>query len=754
MRDTLCQEGTLYAAWNHIRSKGAVGGVDGVSIESFHKTRRTEIPRLANELRQGTWKPQPYMEIEVAKAKHPDEMRRLGMTAIRDKVVQQAIKQLIEPRLERLFRGCSYGFRPGKGAVKAIRRVLAECRKQQARWVLRLDIDNFFDNIDQTLLQQRLAASGLEAEMVRLVMLCVQMGRVRGKGGEWVENPVGVPQGAILSPLLSNLYLNSFDQFAESRGLPYVRYADDFLFICPTEEMARDTLQRTETHLHDKLHLVLNQPPIVAPLSEGFDFLGITVKNATATITIDKREELCQRIWKFELTPDGLDRHSRKAWDGMANYYAKLLPQDDLEHLDSTLMAKETDLVRTNHSLFTSQAVLRAALAMVPFLSQHYQKLHKQITNELVGLYAAVRQDKQHVTADAKNKKIIQQRKQEYRRREAEASGLLVNKAGTFIGLTSRGVTVSHKGHVLSQHHPDNLSQIVVTGMGVSLSSNLAAYCLSRRIPIDFFDTQGTHLGSIISARSMQNTLWREQAVAPLPLRNTVAQEIIEGKIKNQFALIKYYHKYHKSHYPILVEKMAAIEATVIQFKEWNQTVRNTDDQFIQKLIGHESQMAIRYWDYLRELVADDDINFTQRVHRGATDLMNSMLNYGYAILYVRVWQALLAAGLNPFEGLIHTRAEDKQALVFDMVEIFRSQVVDRVVVSLIQKGHELEVRNGLLADGTRQLLVKSVMERLSRYEKYQGADTKMENIILHQAKLLAKTFVGEARFKPYVAKW
>lgn len=754
MCDMLCQEGTLYTAWSLIRSKGAAGGIDGVGIEAFHKARHSEIPRLAKELRQGTWKPQPYMEIEVAKAKHPDEMRRLGMTAMRDKVVQQAIKQLIEPRLERQFRSCSYGYRPGKGAVKAIRRVLAECRKQQAKWILRLDIDNFFDTIDHTILQQRLSATGLEEEMIRLVMLCVQMGRVRGNGGEWVESPMGVPQGAILSPLLSNLYLNTFDQFAESQGLPYIRYADDFLFICPSEETARDTLERIETHLHDKLHLALNQPPIVAPLSKGFDFLGITVKNATASIAIDKREELCQRIWTFDLTPDGLDRHSRKTWEGMANYYAKLLPQDDLEHLDNTLTAKLTDLTRTCHKQIPSQTALRAALAMVPFLSHRYQSIRKHLIDELVGFYTSERQGKQQEANDAMNKKIIQQRKQEYRRREAEACGLLVNKPGTFIGLTSRGVTVSLKGLVLSQHHADNLSQIVVTGMGVSLSSNLAAYCLSRRIPIDFFDTQGTHLGSIISARSMQNTHWRNQATAPIPLRNTLALEIIEGKIKNQFALMKYYHKYHKAHYPTLSEKITAIESTVNLYKEWKLTARNTDDNFIQKLVGHESQMAIRYWDYIRELLADDNIDFDHREHRGATDLMNNMLNYGYAILYVRVWQALLAAGLNPFESLIHTRAEGKPALVYDMVEIFRSQVVDRVVVSLIQKGHELEVRNGLLTDGTRQLLVKSVMERLSRYEKFQGVDTKMENIILQQAKLLAKAFAGDAKFKPYVAKW
>ena len=145
---------------------------------------------------------------------------------------------------------------------------------------------------------------------------------------------------------------------------------------------------------------------------------------------------------------------------------------------------------------------------------------------------------------------------------------------------------------------------------------------------------------------------------------------------------------------------------------------------------------------------------FEQREHRGAQDLVNSMLNYGYAILYVRMWQALLAAKLNPFESLIHVQHEDRPTLVYDMVEIFRSQVVDRVVISLVQKGQDLEVRNGLLTDNTRQLLVKSVMERLARYEKYQGEEMKMEQIILRQAKLLAKAFDETDKFKPYVAKW
>lgn len=748
----LCDEATLYAAWNLIHSKGSAGGIDGIGIETFHAAQRKEIPRLAKELADGSWRPQPYAEIEVPKTKHPDEVRRLGMTSMRDKVVQQAIKTLVEPRFERLFLGCSYGYRPGKGATKAIRRVLSECRKTQYKWVLRLDIDNFFDTINHSILQKRLTASGIEQDLIRLIMLCIQMGRVQNRSGQWLSNAVGVPQGAILSPLLSNLYLNSFDQFAESRSVPYVRYADDFLFLTVSEELAQDILQRTEKYLNDNLHLALNQPPVVVPLSAGFDFLGITVQDATATITNEKRDELCKRIWTFELTGDGLDRRSRKAWEGMSNYYAKLLPQSDLEHLDGVLFARMADIARTHYSDFHSQTAFRAAIAQMGFLSLQYTQQKKVWVDELMAIFANSKRNLQQ-KADVKlNKKIIQRRKQEYRRKETEASGLLVNKPGTFIGLTSRGVTVSQKGKVLSQHHADNLSQIVVAGQGVSLSSNLIAFCLNRKIPIDFFDAQGTHLGSVVTARSMQNTLWRQQATAAEHVRNAIAMRIIEGKIKNQYALLKYYHKYHKGHYPLLSEKMTAMDVQVAQFKSWKTKKNGTD--FVQKLTGHESQVAIRYWDYIRELIADDDVAFDHREHRGASDLMNSMLNYGYAILYARAWQALLAAGLNPFEGLIHTRAEGKPALVYDFVELFRSQVVDRTVISLIQKGNELEVRNGLLTDATRQTLVKSIMERLARYEKYQGEEMKMENIILRQAKLLAKAFAGDADFKPYVAKW
>ena len=461
-----------------------------------------------------------------------------------------------------------------------------------------------------------------------------------------------------------------------------------------------------------------------------------------------------QRILSLEMNLSGLTPKSERVWQGISRYYALLLQESDLEQFDACLTRRLQAIACDKAKPFTSKTALQNALGSIHFLSHRYQSRRKQYINEIVDDFSATKNEQRLSDDNKKNQKLIQQRKKEFRKLEAETSGLLVNRPGTYIGLTQRGVTVSEKGKVIVQYHPENLSQIIVTGKGVSMSSNLINYCLGRKIPIDFFDHHGVHLGSVTNSSYMQCTLWKKQAEAVDSLKRTIALAIIEGKIKNQQALLKYFHKYHKKQDPLLNEKLLGVQEISDSFRGWKKQADKAPADFMNKLLGYESQMAIKYWDYIRQLISDDGVGFERREHQGATDLFNSMLNYGYAILYVRVWQSLLAARLNPFESLIHVRQDGKPTLVYDVVELFRSQVVDRIVISLIQKGQELEVRNGMLTDKTRQLLVKSVMERMARYEKYQGEEMKMEQIIMRQAKLLAKTFSGEAKFKPYVAKW
>jgi len=255
-----------------------------------------------------------------------------------------------------------------------------------------------------------------------------------------------------------------------------------------------------------------------------------------------------------------------------------------------------------------------------------------------------------------------------------------------------------------------------------------------------------------LSPKYIENTLWHKQTLCNTTQRMHLASNLILGKITNQLYLIKYFHKYHKFKNTNLQSKYEDLllfySTTKKQIKEYS------DMESLVKLVGHESQAAIKYWAYIRELLNDDKIEFIKREHKGATDLVNCMLNYGYAILYARIWQALLAAKLNPHESIIHVRQSGKPTLAYDVIEIFRPQVVDRVVIGLIQKKRKLNVVNGLLDNETRCILAKSIIECLNRYEKYHGEEVTMQDIIFRQAKEIAIWIDKEIRYKPYIAKW
>lgn len=190
------------------------------------------------------------------------------------------------------------------------------------------------------------------------------------------------------------------------------------------------------------------------------------------------------------------------------------------------------------------------------------------------------------------------------------------------------------------------------------------------------------------------------------------------------------------------------------EFPSTHSALATTFHTRITYLTGNEAQGAVYYWNYIRSLLSDDDIGFEKRVSKGATDLMNMMLNYGYAILYNRVWQAILGAKLNPFDSIIHCRQVGKPTFVYDMVEIFRAQVVDRVIITLIQKGIPLRIEKGLLDAETRKQVSQGVLERLNRYENYRGEELTLEDIIRRQMSEIARFIEKDVKYKPYIAKW
>ena len=234
---------TLHAlqnAWRAVRAKNAAGGIDGFTLSHFEKRLNDNLIELQHELISQTWNPEPYLRIEITK--NETEKRKLGLLCIKDKIVQQAIKTAIEPQLEKTFLNLSYGYRPNKGPERAIKRVVHDLKKLKSGYVAKLDIDNYFDTINHERLFTRLANWLKDDETLRLIRLCIQTGIVTPQL-QWQEINKGVPQGAILSPLLANFYLHPFDQFAANKVPMYIRYADDFLIATSTEKQIKEAVE-------------------------------------------------------------------------------------------------------------------------------------------------------------------------------------------------------------------------------------------------------------------------------------------------------------------------------------------------------------------------------------------------------------------------------------------------------------------------------------------------------------------------------
>jgi CRISPR-associated protein Cas1 len=171
-------------------------------------------------------------------------------------------------------------------------------------------------------------------------------------------------------------------------------------------------------------------------------------------------------------------------------------------------------------------------------------------------------------------------------------------------------------------------------------------------------------------------------------------------------------------------------------------------------LFGLEGSVSAMYWAIIYEIL-NEYSDFTKREKQGAKDLVNNMLNYGYGILYSRIWLVLMKAGLNPWMGYLHSTERDAPALVFDFIEQFRQQAVDRVVIAMITKGEKITIEEGRLSDETRKKLATKILERLHRDEEFRGKQMRFSEIMQKQARHLEEFLSGKARtYKPYVAKW
>jgi Retron-type reverse transcriptase len=270
--DKVYKPGNLRAAFAQVKANQGAAGVDRQTIEMFEANLETNLSKVSQQLADNSYRPQAVRRHWIAKP-GSSEKRPLGIPTVRDRVVETALRSVLEPIFERDFAAHSYGFRPRRGCKDALRRV-DRLLKAGYSWVVDADLRSYFDTIPKQKLRERVAEKVADSRVLELVEAMLQQEVMDGLE-HWTPE-AGTPQGAVISPLLSNIYLDPLDWEMARSGYEMVRYADDFIILCGSEAKARAALAKVQEWMAQAgLRLHPEKTRIVdATQRGGFDFLG------------------------------------------------------------------------------------------------------------------------------------------------------------------------------------------------------------------------------------------------------------------------------------------------------------------------------------------------------------------------------------------------------------------------------------------------------------------------------------------------
>jgi len=327
----------MHRALKKVKRNGGAPGVDGVTIEMFEANLEQNLAALMYDLKhRGQYHAAPLLRVYVSKGK--GQWRALGIPTVRDRVAQEVVRSLLEPIFEPTFAECSYGFRPGRNAHQAIEAVLRAYL--EGNWVVvEVDIQAFFDNIPHELIIDLVAERVADGNILQLLREFLTAEVV--EDGESHPSEQGTPQGGVISPLLANIVLDVLDQRLMQAGFRLVRYADDFVVLCPDAASAEQALTLAEETLHQLSLSIAEEKTRITTFRQGFDFLGFYIAVNAVSIRQKSVEKFKARVRMLTRRSHNLDqeviRDLNRVITGYAHYFAT--PFSTVKHQFSELDA-------------------------------------------------------------------------------------------------------------------------------------------------------------------------------------------------------------------------------------------------------------------------------------------------------------------------------------------------------------------------------------------------------------------------------
>jgi RNA-directed DNA polymerase len=310
----------MHKAFKAVKKNRGTAGIDKVSIQMFESNLSENLASLMRDLKQGTYMPIPLRRVHIPKGK--GKFRPLGIPGVRCRVAQEVIRRLINSTFESRFHNNSFGFRTGRNCHQAVQQVL-QYAEQGYRFVVDVDIKGFFDNIPHNLIMESIAARIADGNILNLIERLLNSGVM--EEGKLKPTVRGTPQGGVASPLISNIVLNHLDWFLDEHQINFVRYADDFVILCKTKPEAEKALELVWIFLAEMELEISQEKTKICHLSEGFDFLGFTIKSRSVKIRAKSMEKFKNSIRDITTRSHNLDKEVieklNRVIRGTVNYF-------------------------------------------------------------------------------------------------------------------------------------------------------------------------------------------------------------------------------------------------------------------------------------------------------------------------------------------------------------------------------------------------------------------------------------------------
>ncbi len=779
----LCDIEFLRLGWSKIHSNNKKShGCDQITIPMFKENLENELAQLQKELVTHNYHCRPLRRCNIKK---PDGgIRELGIACIRDRVVQSACLMLIEPVFEPLFSRYSFAFRPHRTTHQAIAMARSYISKG-FEWVVCADIHKCFDNIDHDVLMDKLAERVGDQEILKLIRHWLEVDVLHFRDA--IPPLAGVPQGASLSPLLANIYLDSLDKHFEGLDRRYIRYADDIILLTQTEDQAREGLQILENYLIQPLQLRLKPAKThLTHASEGFDYLGFHITNNAIEIRqnkIDSVQELVRRqivilgnaASNMENRVEAMLRINAVA-RGYRNYFllsgeSRIIEQ--MRFLDGQVEmmgnfylppAIKDDPAWICRERFCLAASIEDIETLVETeernasTSTGYPNHHDQghpggwlVKNESMQDFgeqkpSMVVEDQSDETED--NSK--------YHGTYIEnGDRLYVLTHGCYLTAQDSDLVIKKNKEEIYRRPLGELGLLFLQGFGMNISISLQLKLAEMDVPVVFAPRTGAPLAVLNPVHSTKSSLRCQQVLR----RNdpdvvTAGLHMIAAKVGNQAAVLKYFSKYRKKTNLEMGWRLMESAEKLIKIKEVIRHLGVDHPEIRTVARGYEGQAAAMYWNQILAFVPEA-MEFSGRMTHSAKDVFNQCLNYAYGILYGEVWRAIVKAGLDPYFGLIHGAKRNQGSLVFDLIEEFRAPFADRLVIGMFGRNFQPEIgTHGFLKTRTRKQLAIGFSKKWQKKFNWRSREWTPAGILEAQAVSLANLFNRKGNYQPYRMRW